>query len=78
MDAIQLRVHPEAKNKFRKAVVVDTDVCIGCGVCVPKCPTQSIVLERREETTSPPKDAGEFIGIYMGDRFAAMEKRKQE
>jgi len=78
MDAIQLRVHPEATNKFRKAVSVDTDVCIGCGVCVHKCPTQSIVLEHREETTTPPKNSREFIGVYMGDRFAAMENDKQK
>ncbi len=78
MDAIQLKVHPQAKNKFRKAISVDPDACIGCGVCVHKCPTGSIVLERREETTEPPKDAGEFIGIYMGDRLAAMEERKEE
>jgi formate hydrogenlyase subunit 6/NADH:ubiquinone oxidoreductase subunit I len=70
-------VHPEAKNKFRKATSVDPDACIGCGVCVHKCPTGSIFLEPREETTTPPKDAGEFIGIYMGDRFAAMEDRKE-
>jgi len=77
MDAIQLKVHPEAKNKFRKAISVDPDACIGCGVCVHKCPTGSIFLEPREETTTPPKDAGEFIGIYMGDRLAAMEDRKE-
>ena len=77
MDAIQLKVHPEAKNKFRKAISVDPDACIGCGVCVHKCPTQSIVLEPREEIHEPPKDAGEFIGIYMGDRLAAMEDRKE-
>ena len=57
---------------------LDADVFIGCGVCVHKCPTQSVVLERREETTAPPKDPGEFIGIYMGDRLAAMEDGKSE
>jgi formate hydrogenlyase subunit 6/NADH:ubiquinone oxidoreductase subunit I len=77
MDAIQLRVHAEATNKFRKAISVDPDACIGCGVCVHKCPTQSITLEPREEITTPPKDAGEFIGIYMKDRMAAMEDGKQ-
>jgi ferredoxin len=78
MDAIRLRVHPEANNKFRKGPSVDPDVCIGCGVCVHKCPTQAIVLEHREETTEPPKNGREFMEIYMADRFAAMEERKQE
>ena len=43
-----------------------------------KCPTGSLVLVRREEATTPPKDAGEFIGIYMSDRLAAMQEEMQE
>jgi NAD-dependent dihydropyrimidine dehydrogenase PreA subunit len=78
MDAIQLKVHADAKNKFRKAISVDPDACIGCGVCVHKCPTGSLVLVRREETTTPPKDVGEFLGIYMADRMAAMQGETQE
>jgi NAD-dependent dihydropyrimidine dehydrogenase PreA subunit len=54
MDAIQFKVSERATNKYRKAMVVDTDICVGCGVCVHKCPTESIVLERREEITRPP------------------------
>lgn len=78
MDAIQLKLHPEAKNKFRKAIWVDPDACIGCGVCVHKCPTGSLVLERREQITEPPKDAREFIGIYLKDRLAAVQDGQQE
>lgn len=77
MDAIQLRVHADATNKFRKATSVDADACIGCGVCVHKCPTKSIVLERRQKTTTPPRNIGEFAQLYMADHLAAMEKNTQ-
>ena len=77
MDAIQLTFSADVQNKYNKIPVLDPSRCPGCGVCVHKCPTQSIVLEPREEIHEPPKDAGEFIGIYMGDRLAAMEERKE-
>jgi Pyruvate/2-oxoacid:ferredoxin oxidoreductase delta subunit len=40
-----------------KKAVIDYSRCIGCGVCVPTCKPQAIRLERRETTTTPPKDA---------------------
>jgi len=60
VDAIQSKVTEEATNRFCKAVTVDTDLCIGCGVCAHKCPTDSMALERREETTRPLKNYMEF------------------
>ena len=62
MDAIQLRFSAKSTNKFRKAVVADTGLCIGCGVCVHKCKTKSITLKRKEEEeiTIPPKNAKEM------------------
>jgi ferredoxin len=75
MDAIQFKVSAMATNKFGKAVKVDTDLCIGCGVCVHKCPTNSIVLERREETTKRPKDVHELVQLRLADRKAAKEKQ---
>ena len=78
MDAIQLKFSADIQNKYNKVPVLDPVLCLGCGVCVHKCPTQSILLERREETTEPPKNAGEYIGIYMGDRLAAMQDGKQQ
>jgi formate hydrogenlyase subunit 6/NADH:ubiquinone oxidoreductase subunit I len=63
MDAIQMKFSTEATNKFRKAVVVDTDLCIGCGVCVHKCKTSSLTLQRREEATEPPKSRGELVTL---------------
>lgn len=63
MDAIQMKLSTRAINKYRKAVVVDTDLCVGCGVCVHKCKTKSITLQRREETTEPPKTGRELITL---------------
>ena len=32
--------------KVRGAVVVDTEVCKGCNLCVVACPTQTLALNR--------------------------------
>jgi len=32
------------------SATVDTQVCLGCGVCVPSCPTDAIALTRRQES----------------------------
>lgn len=77
MDAIELRVSSRATSKVNKAVWVDTELCIGCGVCVHKCPTGSIVLERREETTRPPKTGREWNQLFIADRLAAKEQQSQ-
>jgi formate hydrogenlyase subunit 6/NADH:ubiquinone oxidoreductase subunit I len=55
VDAIQLKFSPKAENKFRKAAQVDTQLCIGCGVCVYKCKAKAMKLERTDETTRPPQ-----------------------
>jgi ferredoxin len=62
MDAIEMKFSTQSTNKFRKAVVVDTDLCIGCGVCVHKCKTKSITLKRKDEQeiSIPPKNATEM------------------
>jgi len=63
MDAIQLKYHALATNRYKKAPEVRRDLCLGCGVCVHKCKTKSIVLERRPETeiTEPPLSIREFV-----------------
>jgi ferredoxin len=50
---------------------VNTDYCIGCGVCAYKCPSKSLVLERREVIHHPPKDGREFMKNVMMDFEAA-------
>jgi len=67
----------ELKNKTGKVSVVNPDLCIGCGVCAYKCPTQSLVLERREVIQGPPKDAREYTMLVMAD-FAAGRAQARE
>jgi len=84
MDALHLKDYPEAKgritvvaadnkelkNKSGKVSVVNPDFCIGCGVCAYKCPSNSLVLERKEVIEHPPKDMREHMRLVMAD-FAA-------
>jgi len=60
MDALQLRVSAEAKNKVGKVAVVDLDLCIGCGVCVHKCPATHLRSSgtRRSPSRSRPRGSG--------------------
>ena len=60
----------ELKNKRGKVSVVNPDICIGCGVCAYKCPTESLVLERREVVEHPPKNGREYMKLVTAD-FAA-------
>lgn len=59
------------KNKTGKVSVVNPDVCIGCGVCAYKCPTESLVLECRAVVEHPPKNAREYMMLVMADFEAA-------
>jgi formate hydrogenlyase subunit 6/NADH:ubiquinone oxidoreductase subunit I len=77
MEALRLEVSPAAANKTGKLAVLDSELCIGCGVCAHKCPTQSLVLERREVTQDPPESVYEYGMRFMADRQAAQERREQ-
>jgi formate hydrogenlyase subunit 6/NADH:ubiquinone oxidoreductase subunit I len=74
MDALQLEKSQEATNKKDKAVVLDAGRCIGCGICVYKCPSESLVLECREEICDPPKDVREWTKRWFADKKAASKK----
>ena len=60
----------EIKNKTGQVSVLNPDLCIGCGVCAYKCPTHSLVLERREVIEHPPQDMRECNRLILTD-FAA-------
>ena len=71
-------VTKELKNKNGRVSILNPDLCIGCGVCAYKCPTNSLVLERRETIEHPPKDVREYTRLVMADFAAGRAKREQE
>ena len=66
----------ELKNKKGRIAVLEPELCIGCGVCAYKCPTQSLVLERREVITYPPKDGRELGELVAADLEAGEVKQR--
>jgi len=45
----------EALKIVDEVCTVDTGRCIGCGNCVPTCPTKAITLQKKEKQWVPPK-----------------------
>jgi NAD-dependent dihydropyrimidine dehydrogenase PreA subunit len=64
----------ELKNRTGKVAAIHTEICIGCGVCAYKCSTESLVLERREVISHPPKNGRQFVTLMMADIEAARAK----
>ena len=45
--AISMETPGEDDVRKKKWAKVDTEICLGCGVCARNCPTKAIKLERR-------------------------------
>ncbi len=73
MEALRLQESPQARNKMGKVAGLTPDLCIGCGVCAHKCPTQSLALERREAIVDPPQDVRDYGMRFLADRQAQTE-----
>ena len=58
----------EAKNRTGKVAVLDPEKCIGCGVCTFQCPTNSLILQRREKTQHPPVDPRDYMQRFFAER----------
>jgi len=67
----------QLKNKKGKVSRVNPDQCIGCGVCAFKCPSRSLVLERREVLEDPPQHPRE-LGQRVMTEMAAAGKQGHE
>ena len=46
----------EALSLVNDVATVDYDRCIGCGVCVSKCPSSAIELKKKQHEYVPPKN----------------------
>ena len=68
----------ELPSYFRGRVVIDIDLCRGCGLCVRDCPAFALELERESDTLSPlvlskaegSKSRNKFRLIHYHDRCA--------
>jgi ferredoxin len=56
---------------------VDLDRCIGCGVCVPVCPSDALRLAPKEHPAAPPKDVRALYGRIMTERFGLLGTAKR-
>ena len=66
-----------AENKNGKVSAVNPDLCICCGVCAYKCPTNSLVLERCVVTEHPPKNEHAHVTLVMADFAAGRAQQRQ-
>jgi Fe-S-cluster-containing hydrogenase component 2 len=63
-------------SKKKQPAVVDRDRCIGCGVCVPACPTQSITLVKKPAEVRPPQTREDLHEIMVAGRKGRLGKLK--
>ena len=55
-------VEGAAPARKKKHAVVDTEICLGCGVCARNCPTKAIELERRPvQVITPVNSTHRFV-----------------
>ena len=74
--SIQIKFSAVVHNKYGKAPVLEPELCLGCGVCVHKCPTDSLTLERKEEIENPPQNMREYGMRFMADRKAGVPLKR--
>jgi ferredoxin len=60
----------------KQPAAVDLDRCIGCGVCVPGCPTHSITLVKKPAEVRPPPTREDLHEIIMAGKKGRLGKLK--
>jgi Fe-S-cluster-containing hydrogenase component 2 len=67
----------EALSTGDGATLVDLDRCIGCGACVPACPSEAVALRANARETVPPRDLKTLYGRIMAQRFGLLGTAKR-
>jgi NAD-dependent dihydropyrimidine dehydrogenase PreA subunit len=52
-------------NKTGKVSKINTNLCIGCGVCAYKCPAKSLALTRNEINHNPPETGRDWAVQFI-------------
>jgi Pyruvate/2-oxoacid:ferredoxin oxidoreductase delta subunit len=55
---------------------IDLNRCIGCGLCVPTCPSKSIRLKKKEAEIIPPKDDEALYDEIKANKPGALAQAK--
>ena len=51
----------QALSKDDDHIALNTDRCIGCGLCISTCPTDAIALVKRDGYIPPPANLNELV-----------------
>lgn len=59
--------YPHREDESDEYIMINTQLCLGCGVCASKCPSEAIVLNKVREI-NPLQSHGEFIERRAANR----------
>ena len=68
MEAYHKLGHHKSLDASNYRLNVKPETCKACGLCLHKCPTDSLTLERREEIVDPPQDIRDYSRRFMEDK----------
>jgi Fe-S-cluster-containing dehydrogenase component len=57
---------------------VNLGYCIGCGVCIPRCPENARKLVKKKEESIPPKSFIDMYQVISKRKTLLKEKRKED
>ena len=62
-------------EETQKAVSIDKNRCIGCGLCVATCKTGALKLTKKEAEFIPPENFEDFLELIMKNKKSNIQKK---